>query len=152
MIEVYSSDWAQTMADDCATAQDSIAASALSLLPPRHPSQTPFGRLWQSWVDAAARGVRVVIFLAAPSKHHPATAQNITAGRIAREAGILTRLVPQPGLLHAKTLVIDASRVWIGSGNFTAAAAHHNHEIYCRFDSPQCAARIVERWNNIAGH
>lgn len=151
MIELYEKDWAINMARDCTSARQSISASALSLLPPRHTTDSPFGQLWQAWCAAAARGVPVVFFLAAPSKSHPATAQNITAGALARAAGMSARYVPQPGLLHAKTLVIDERIVWIGSGNFTAAAAHYNHEIYCRFESVEIAQRILTRWNNIAG-
>ena len=150
MITVHDQ-WAMPMATDCAAARLSITASALSLHALRRPSETPFGHLWAAWQCAAARGCTVDFFLAAPSKNHPATAQNLTAGGILRSAGMRAHFVPQPRLLHAKTLIIDARIVWIGSGNFTAAAAHHNHEIYCRFESPEIAQRIAARWQSIEG-
>lgn len=149
MIEIFDK-WAERLTEDCANAQHSIICSALSLLPPRHPTESPFSKLWQAWAAAAARGVRVEFFLAAPTKIHPATMQNITAGKIAAVVNMKTRYVPQPNLLHAKTVVIDQRTVWIGSGNFTAAAAHFNHELYCRFECEAIAARITSRWNNIA--
>ncbi len=150
MIMKLAENWAEEMRADCEKATHSILISSLSLAPPRHPSQTPFGRLWQSWADAAARNVQVTFFLASPTKVHPATAQNATAGALAFKAGIRVRFVPQPNLLHAKSAVIDEHIVWIGSGNMTAAAAHHNHEIYIRVESQNIAHRIATRWDKIA--
>src|SRR4030065_2657752 len=113
--------WALEIAADCMAAQHSITVSALSLHPPRTENNSPWGRLWQSWSDAAERGVRVRFFLPAPSKIHPATAYNDSAGECAFAAGMHTRFVPQPNLLHAKSVIIDGQIVWIGSGNNTAA-------------------------------
>lgn len=144
--------WAQELAVDCANAAYGITISSLSMQPPRHPSLTDFGILWQSWVDATRRGVRVEFFLASPSKSHPATARNASAGALAFQAGMHVRYVPQPNLMHAKSIIIDDKTVWIGSGNMTAAAAHHNHEIYVRFEAPEIAARIKKRWESIANH
>jgi phosphatidylserine/phosphatidylglycerophosphate/cardiolipin synthase-like enzyme len=142
--------WATELAHDCTQADDTITISALSLQPPRHPNGLPFSVLWQSWLDAAARGVSVQFFLPSPSPIHPATARNATAARTAWENGMCTRFVPQPNLLHAKSVIIDTRIVWIGSGNMTTAAAHHNHEIYIRFLSPEIAKRISHRWHAIA--
>ena len=132
--------WAEAMATDCASAKKSITLSALSLHAPAKPLNTPFGRLWQSWIDAAERGVNVELYLPAPTKIHPATLQNRQHGIRAAANGITVHFVPQPELLHAKSCVIDSAIAWVGSGNFTSAAAHHNHELYLR-----CAdARIAQ--------
>lgn len=144
--------WAREMAEDCRAAQTSITISALSMQPPRHPSPLPWGSLWQSWIAAAARGVRVTAFLAAPSAAHPATLQNSNAATFAHKHGLAVRFVPQPNLLHAKSCIVDSRLCWIGSGNMTAAAAHHNHELYVRFEAEQIAQRIEARFDAIANH
>lgn len=150
MIVTLAENWALEIAADCENSQLEIMVSSLSMQPPRRPAQTPLGRLWQAWTDAAARGVQVNFFLAAPSKIHPATAQNATAAALAFKAGMQTRYIPQPNLLHAKSVIIDDLICWIGSGNMTAAAAHHNHEIYVRFESQEIARRIKNRWQLLA--
>ena len=138
--------WAAAMADECQLAMASIHASALSFQPPRTQTDGDWPRLYQSWVDAAARGVQVCVWLPAASTTHPATHHNLTAARRMIADGIHARLVSGNQLLHAKTCVIDASSIWIGSGNFTAAAAHFNHEAYLRADCPAIAAELIARW------
>lgn len=142
--------WAEPMTIDCAAARNSITISAISLLPPRRSSDTPFWHLWASWVMASRRGAQVTFILPAPSKIHPATLNNLAAAQAAHDQGMHTRFVQQPNLLHAKTAVIDRSIIWIGSGNMTAAAAHHNHEIYTRGIDPTAAAAILSRWERIS--
>lgn len=142
--------WAQEIAADCAQAQRSITISAISLQPPRQITEMPWPQLWKSWILAAQRGVMVSIFLPSVSRAHPATAYNAAAALTAFNAGMRVRFVPQPHLLHAKTVILDENIVWIGSGNMTAAAAHHNHELYCRFQNHEIAARIAENFDNIA--
>lgn len=88
----------------------------------------------------------MTLILPVPSKTHPATLSNITTGKTAANNGIRTEFMPQNRLLHAKTLVIDGLICWVGSGNMTAAAAGHNHEIYSRFESQKCATKIVDYW------
>jgi phosphatidylserine/phosphatidylglycerophosphate/cardiolipin synthase-like enzyme len=79
-------------------------------------------------------------------QHAPATRGNYGAGRACTAAGIHIHYVTGNRLLHAKTCIIDKHAIWIGSGNFTAAAAHHNHEAYLRADCAKIAAEIVSRW------
>lgn len=138
--------WAQKLAEDCRAAGASIVISALSMQAPRHKNGTPFSDLWEAITAAPARGVPVKIYLAAPAQAHPATLYNGHAAQLAHARGVHVDFVPMPHLLHAKTAIIDGLLVWIGSGNITAAAAHHNHEAYCRFWSPEIAARLLMRW------
>jgi len=142
--------WAEALTADIAAAHESITISALSMLPPRHITEAPLSRLWEALRAAAAREVEVTIYLAEPTAIHRATLQNGTTGLIAHRAGMTTHFVPQPQLLHAKTAIIDRLICWVGSGNFTAAAAHYNHELYCRFSNTEIAARIAARWAEIA--
>ncbi len=143
--------WAQAMTDDCAKAQTSITISAISCLPPLGKKGGIFGAMINAWKAAAQRGCKVTIYLPTPQKAHPATVRNAHTAETLHAHGIQTRFIPPPNLLHAKTCIIDHLTCWIGSGNFTAAAAHHNHEIYVRFDSKDAAQKIETRWQTISG-
>jgi phosphatidylserine/phosphatidylglycerophosphate/cardiolipin synthase-like enzyme len=150
MTTLHTTNWAGALAAACMDAQHSISISAISMFPPLRHSEAPFSHLWAAWTAAAKRGVQVQFFLPAPQPAHPATLRNASAAAIAFKAGMRTRFVPGPRLLHAKSIVIDARNVWIGSGNMTAAAACLNHEFYVNFISEDCAARILAALNDIA--
>jgi len=142
--------WAEHMAEQCALARKSIHISALSMLPPGQNATGDWPELWRAWCAAARRGVRVDIWLPSPTGIHPATKGNIGAGRAIVAAGLGIHFVQGNKLLHAKTVVIDAASVWIGSGNFTAAAAHHNYEAYLQARCPKIARQLIERWEGLA--
>lgn len=142
--------WADALRADCERATMSITISAISMQPPRSAGSTPWKLLWRAWEKAAARGVLVQIYLPTPSRSHPATHGNTDAAIQAVKAGMFVSFVPQPRLLHAKSITIDNETCWIGSGNMTAAAAHHNHEIYIRFDNMPIARKIKEWLKTIA--
>lgn len=149
-LEYYGANWAYALRLECDQASRSLHISALSLLQPTPNGTGAWPDLWRAWKQAAARGVKVNIWLPAPMPHAPATRGNHGAGRACAEAGIQPHFVTGNRLLHAKTCVIDARSVWIGSGNFTAAAAHHNHEAYLRADCVKIAAAIIARWEELA--
>ena len=145
-LRYHGEDWAGKMADECSKAKYSIHLSATSLHAPTPNGTGAWPRLWNTWVEAAARAVQVRIWLPAPSPIHPATRGNSTAGDKILAKGMWVHYVTGPRLLHAKTCIIDGEIIWIGSGNFTAAAAHHNHETYLRATCPAIAKQIIERW------
>jgi len=149
-IYYHGAGWAEHMAECCALAQRSIHVSALSMLPPTQNASGDWPELWRAWCAAARRGVAVHIWLPAPSGIHPATKGNGGAGRAIVDAGMRIHFVQGNKLLHAKTAVIDESSVWIGSGNFTAAAAHHNYEAYIQATCPRIARQVIERWEALA--
>lgn len=142
--------WANHMAIECGNAQKTIHVSALSMHPPTPNGQGDWPELWRAWCIAAMRGVAVNIWLPAPSPIYPATKNNTGAGSKITLNGMHIHYVTGNRLLHAKTCVIDESSIWIGSGNFTAAAAHHNYEAYLRADCPAIARQIVNRWKSLA--
>jgi len=150
MIELYENGWAEPMAKDCATAKRSITISAISMFPPLRQSEAAFNQLWRAWTEAAGRGIYVLFVLPAQQLAHPATMRNAHAARIAYDAKMHTRFVPGPRLLHAKSVIIDSTSVWIGSGNMTSAAAMQNHELYVNFKSEECAHRIERKLFDIA--
>lgn len=124
--------WASNLAADIGAAQQSITLTAISYLHPRKLQGTPHAELGAAIFSAAARGKRVEIILPATSTNHPATAQNNSQAAYLAAHNIRVTLTPMPRLLHAKTALIDDAIAWIGSGNFTAAACNHNHELYIR--------------------
>lgn len=142
--------WAKALAAECAQAARTIHISALSMLPPTPNASGHWPELWTEWCKAVARGIQVDVWLPAPTGIHPATKGNVGAGRRIQEAGMRLHYVTGNQLLHAKTCIIDARSVWIGSGNFTAAAAHHNYEAYLRADCDAIAHALIERWQSIA--
>jgi phosphatidylserine/phosphatidylglycerophosphate/cardiolipin synthase-like enzyme len=53
------------------------------------------------------------------------------------------------GSMHAKTIVIDAKHVWIGSYNFTDAAEIKNVEHLVYLASPALAATLTQHFNGL---
>lgn len=150
MITAHITGWALEIAKDCKEAESSISISAISMFPPLRNADGDFCHLWQSWCEAAARGVSVDFFLPAAMQAHPATLRNHSAARMAYERGMNTHVVQGPRLLHAKSVIVDHRIVWIGSGNMTAAAAGMNHEFYVRFEHHEIAERLRTYLNSIA--
>jgi phosphatidylserine/phosphatidylglycerophosphate/cardiolipin synthase-like enzyme len=141
---IYCREWARSMALDMHGATSSITLTALSYLPPRTLGLDEWSA-WQIALDAARhRAILVVIMLPAPSTAHPATLRNQYAADIMRKMGATVALIPATNLLHAKTCLIDGRIAWVGSGNLTAAAAHHNRETYIRTTADQATRDLFE--------
>lgn len=147
---LYTAKWAENMAHDCKAAQHSIHLTAISCLPPTEKAAGAWKELFSSWEDAAKRGVEVHIWLPVPNKAFPATLQNHTAGMKLSASGVFTHMVKGNRLLHAKTCIIDNRIAWVGSGNFTAAAANYNYEAYLRVDCAKIALDLRTRWELLA--
>lgn len=139
----HSIDWALRIADDINEAERAVLMTALSFLPPRTLKLDAFCKLWIAIAAAADRGVAVQVALPMPALAHPATLRNDTAAAALRAAGAVVVLVPTINLLHAKTVVIDARIAWVGSGNMTAAAAHHNRECWLRTIDARAVAEVA---------
>lgn len=142
----HGEDWAQAMADDCKAAKLTLHMTALSCQPPRTKTPGEWPELYQTWLDAVSRGLSVEIWLPTASPSHPATRFNLESARRMIADGINAHIIPVRNLLHAKTCIIDSKISYVGSGNFTAAAAHHNHEAYIRTECPLVATKLIARW------
>lgn len=140
---IHTAGWAAAIARDVVAATESVTLSALSLLPPRVRQKGDMATLCHALNAAARRGVTVRLILPAPTKAHPATSRNATAAEWARAAGCQVHLRPLPGLLHAKTALIDNLIAWVGSGNLTTAAASHNLECWLRVTHRQAAQNLA---------
>lgn len=139
-------EWALPMAADIAAAQQSIVATSLSLHAPRKANGNNIGLLWDALAHAIDNGSSVHFFLANASKSHPATIMNYTAGEALHRIGAKVHFLNVANLLHAKTVAIDRSIAWVGSGNWTQAAAAHNREAYLRAACPAIADQLAARW------
>ena len=68
------------------------------------------------------------------------------AAKLLHDLGASVHFLQVDNLLHAKTLSIDESIAWVGSGNWTAAASAHNREAYIRCHSPNMAHSLSRHW------
>lgn len=144
-------DWASAMALDIAMARSSVLITSLSLQTAETCPGHPLGMLWAAMHEAAQRGAAITFILPQPARSHPATAYNIHAGYALQAAGVRVIYAPTGNLLHAKTVTIDESIVWVGSGNWTKAAAAWNHEAYVRCQCPALAVRMANYWREKFG-
>lgn len=139
-------DWAPALAGDIASAERSIYITSLSMQLPRRAGATPHHLILDALTKAPARGVRVDVVLPPPSKAHPACAFNRQVAGVLHAFGARVWFAPVSNLLHAKTATIDEQIVWVGSGNWTAAAANHNREAYLRVASATLAQQQLRHW------
>ena len=93
----------------------------------------------QAIMDAAKRGVKVRIMVASECSFGKPSASDIksttTLMTAFETAGVEVRMFPsqlkingKPGYLHAKAMVADGARAWVGSVNGSTAATSNNRE------------------------
>jgi len=89
-------------------------------------------------VAATARGVAVSVVLpgTARSASTDAAASQLAAG------GVSVRALASP-TVHAKAIVVDGARFYVGSVNLTAASLDQNREFGLRLDDTAMAARVA---------
>jgi phosphatidylserine/phosphatidylglycerophosphate/cardiolipin synthase-like enzyme len=87
---------------------------------------------------AVARGVAVSAVV--PGSGRSTTTQAAVVGLV--EAGAAVRALLAP-VVHAKAIIADGARLYIGSVNLTAASLDHNREIGVVLDDPTLAARVA---------
>ena len=149
-IDYLGATWAERMAADIAGALDHILITTLSIQKPTQMVHGSYAKLYQSLLDAAKAGVETHLYLPASHKSHPATLKNNGMANELAKAGVQVHQIRVSHLLHAKTCVIDNKISYIGSGNWTAAAANHNHEGYIRAVCEKLALDIKARWELLA--
>lgn len=124
-------------------AETRVSLTALSFLPPRREKSDDFGDLFRAIRAGIKKGVEVRIIMPGSHIANPATLGNTRTGNHLLEEGCTVVLRKSPYLLHAKTAVIDHKSAWVGSGNFTAAAAHFNRECWLETDDQKCVADLL---------
>jgi phosphatidylserine/phosphatidylglycerophosphate/cardiolipin synthase-like enzyme len=139
---VHTTDWSQALRRDIESAALCVSLSSLSMLPPTPRQAGAWPELWRALLAAPQRGVATTVVLPKPTSVHPATLQNYKAAVLLAAARVRVLWCPGPRLLHAKTCAVDKRIAWVGSGNFTQAAAAHNHEAWTRLEDPPLAAHL----------
>lgn len=95
-------------------------------------------QLTDAIIAAHARGVAVKVVLE--------SSQSSTTGEAAAIAKLKDNKVPVVGVtkpyIHAKTIVVDGTRAFVGSQNFTFTALVQNREIGVIFDAPAEVAKV----------
>lgn len=147
---IHSDSWAAMLASDIDAADSHVTITALSALAPRASATIAQTALWRALADAAKRRITIAIGLAAPTLAHPATARNASTAATLIDIGIAVHMIAGHRLLHAKTALVDRRITWTGSGNLTAAAMNHNHELWMRTTDPAVAS-FVARWHASIG-
>ena len=116
-------------------------------------------QLNQAIREAASRGVEVEVMVASACSFGPpksGDAQGWTATYRAFDlAGVKTRIFPRKiqirgvgGYLHAKTIVVDQRRAWVGSVNGSTQSLTNNREFGIFIDEPS----QVQKLSNIMYH
>jgi phosphatidylserine/phosphatidylglycerophosphate/cardiolipin synthase-like enzyme len=89
--------------------------------------------------DAAKRGVKVRLIVT-PSP------DNATARATLAAAGVQVRLA-KALYVHAKLIVADGKRAFVGSQNFSATSLDQNRELGIIIDDPVALARLTRTFN-----
>jgi cardiolipin synthase A/B len=115
-----------------------------------NPYFVPDDRMAQALGDAARRGVAVTIITAgAVGSTQDRLVHNASQAHYGRalEAGVKIHEYG-PGLLHAKTMVVDGQWVSIGSANLDNASFALNNELNVAFMNRRLADRLTEIFEN----
>ncbi len=109
----------------------------------------------QALFDAAKRGVKIDITLASVCSFGPPQANDVeTTKSIFKpfdDAGISVRMMPNqfkinghPGYMHAKAIVIDDQKAWVGSVNGSWSSTSNNREFGLVFSEADRVASLVK--------
>jgi phosphatidylserine/phosphatidylglycerophosphate/cardiolipin synthase-like enzyme len=96
------------------------------------------GAMVDALAAAAGRGVEVRVVLPASGRSAATTA---AAGRLAA-GGVLVRALDTPDV-HAKAVVADGRRLYVGSANLTAGSLDANRELGLVLDDVRLAAEVA---------
>lgn len=107
-----------------------------------HPNSYP-DRIVEHLARAVQRGVQVEVVLETTGdRANDLTAQNLKTKVLLEEKGVNVYLDDPHKTTHAKLVVVDERRVFMGSHNLTASALKHNNEISVLIDQPDLAKKI----------
>lgn len=119
-------------------AQESIYVQAYSF------TSAPIAK---SLVDAARRGVKVVVILDKSQR-----SERYTGATFLRNEGIPVYIDDKHAIAHNKVMVIDGDEVVTGSFNFTKAAEEKNAENLLIIKDAGLAKLYMENWQNHREH
>jgi phosphatidylserine/phosphatidylglycerophosphate/cardiolipin synthase-like enzyme len=144
LLSLHLEEWSPALLADLRAAQHTITIAAHSFMVPIGAARTSWLQTWETLIEKSNQYCAVNLYLAAPLLSHPATLNNVHAATKAHKHGIRCTLLKPPRVLHAKFAVIDNHLTWVGSGNMTAAAHHHNREVWLRCEKLAIASELLE--------
>ena len=97
-------------------------------------------------IAARVRGVTVLVVAPAVNR---SVATTLALGRLSA-GGVDVRVLPAP-TLHAKAMVLDRARIYVGSINFTRASLDDNREVGLLWTDPASATRLISTITSDAG-
>jgi cardiolipin synthase len=95
----------------------------------------------QHLINAARRGVKVRVLVAAPQSGQPDL--NLPGERQIRAGGVAVRIISTP-IMHAKVYLADGNRVLTGSMNVSTSSLDNNRELGIIVSDPEIVRRIAE--------
>ena len=121
-----------------------LLASATRSIDINTPYFLPDGSARSELVGAAQRGVRVRIVMPGDANNHPIArrAGRMYYGELIR-AGVEIYEY-QPGMIHAKILIVDATWSVVGSTNFDSRSFELNDEVNLAVNDEALAASLLE--------
>ncbi|HEX6793365.1 MAG TPA: phospholipase D-like domain-containing protein [Casimicrobiaceae bacterium] len=121
-----------------------LLASATKSIDINTPYFLPDGSARAELVRAAQRGVRVRIVMPGNANNHPVArrASRMYYGELIR--GGVEIYEYQPGMIHAKILVVDATWSVVGSTNFDSRSFELNDEVNLAVNDRALANRLLE--------
>lgn len=97
----------------------------------------------QAIASDAQRGVQVEVVLPTPQSQPDSNSSGIAT---IKAAGAQVKEDPQL-IMHAKTLVVDGQRAFVGSENFSSTSLDSNRELGLLFSDPQIISTLQQTFN-----
>lgn len=153
MIQIYQSQaLGRELAAMIDAAEHSIRLDMYQLSPDASTSTAVMRMLWQALRAAPRRGVKCSAILGASLMAAPGTMMAERSRQALTDAGWLAICDRSARVMHAKTLVMDATKTLIGSHNWTGAGLSANTEtsvlIHDEATAVQLAAQHDQRLND----
>jgi phosphatidylserine/phosphatidylglycerophosphate/cardiolipin synthase-like enzyme len=102
-------------------------------------------------IKAKKRGVSICVLLDRDRKTDPYNSATInkTAFELLESEGITTKYDSKDVLLHSKFVIIDKTKVVIGSHNWSAGSYFHYDDVSLVIESSDAASEMKTRFDNI---
>jgi len=97
-------------------------------------------------VEKLKQGVRVLLLINWKESRKGVPKTNEPVANLLRASGADVRYLKQGRCCHAKILLVDNSKVILGSHNWSAASLQENFEISLFIESAELARKIKDRW------
>ena len=114
----------------------------------QHPN-TPSNLLIKKLIEARKRGVKVEVILEVREGEDRTTKRNRHTGKILSDGGVDVVYDSFSKTTHAKSMVVDAHLVLLGSTNWTFYALTSNNEVSVLIRSKEVAKELNDYFNRV---